>query len=431
MSEDTTIRIERFEPELIDGVPNDRTVAFLKAISRGFHEGSLDAGDVATLARLDLEDNSTYTAVHDESSVQPSLHTESPVATYAAFGGTLNIGGGNLMPVHQITSVTVSPTHRRRGLLRRMITEDLTGARETGMVFAALTASEATIYGRFGFGKATGRVRFTLDTRHGAPMRGASGGTVLAVAPAELMKYAPAIFAAAHARTPGSVSATGFDVGQAAGRWEDYDSLKPVENLRSALHLDAEGKPDGFVSYLFAGGKGSAPTLNIGQMCTVDGAARRELIAYLADHDLIEVVTGRGPLDDVLPSALENARAYKVTGAGDHLWLRILDVRTALAARCYRGEGIVRLRVLDALGLADGHWELEVHDGTAQVRRAPEDSEPDATLDVRDLGSLYLGGFSAEHLAQAGVLQAHTPRAVATLDALFATDFVPYCQADF
>ena len=77
------------------------------------------------------------------------------MATYASFPGTLNIGGGNLMPVHQITSVTVSPTHRRRGLLRRMITEDLALAREAGMVFAALTASEATIYGRFGFGRAT------------------------------------------------------------------------------------------------------------------------------------------------------------------------------------------------------------------------------------------------------------------------------------
>lgn len=431
MSDDSTIRIERFGPELIDGVPTAPTVDFLKAISRGFHESQLDADELKILAGLEIADNTTFTAVYDEAAVQPSLHAASPVATYAAFPGTLNIGGGNLMPVHQITSVTVSPTHRRRGLLRQMITRDLATAREAGTVFAALTASEATIYGRFGFGRATQRARFTLKTHRGAPLRVESEGSVVAVAPAELKKYAPAIFAAAHAHTLGSISATQFDVGQAAGQWEDYDSLKPVKNLRAALHLDAQGKPDGFMSYLFSGWKVDPPTMDIGQMCTVTGAARRELIAYLGAHDLVEKITGRGPVDDVLPTALENARAYKATALGDHLWLRILDLETALTARTYGGDGHILLRVHDSLGMAEGTWELTVEDSAASVRRAPKDSEPAASLDIRDLASLYLGGFSAAHLAEAGVLEIHAPGAVQTLDSLFATATIPYCQADF
>jgi predicted acetyltransferase len=431
MSEDTTIRIERFEPELVDGVPSAATVEFLTAISRGFHEAALEPEELKILAGLEANDNTTFTAVYDEAAVQPSLHAEAPVATYASFPGTLNIGGGNLMPVHQITSVTVSPTHRRRGLLRRLITEDLAGAREAGMVFAALTASEATIYGRFGFGRATQRARFTLKTHRGADLRVEHEGTVVAIAPGELKNYAPGIFAAAHAHTLGSISATQFDVGQAAGLWEDYDSLKPVKNLRAALHLDAQGRPDGFMSYLFSGWKTAPPTMEIGQMCTATGAARRELIAYLGAHDLVEKITGRGPVDDVLPTALENARAYKAISLGDHLWLRILDLETALSARSYGGDGHIRLRVHDALGFADGIWDLMVQDSAAGVRRAPEGAAPEASLDVRDLASLYLGGFSATHLAASGVLRVHTPEALGTLNALFATDTIPYCQADF
>lgn len=431
MSEDAAIRIERFEPELVDGAPSAATVEFLKAVSRGFHESQLDADELKILAGLEIADNTTFTAVYDDSAVQPSLHAAAPVATYAAFPGTLNIGGGNLMPVHQITSVTVSPTHRRRGLLRRMITLDLSTAREHGAVFAALTASEATIYGRFGFGRATQRARYTLKTRQGASLRVEPEGSVVAVSPEELKKYAPAIFAAAHAHTLGSISATQFDVGQAAGQWEDYDSLKPVKNLRAALHLDADGKPDGFMSYQFSGWKVDPPTMEIGQMCTASGAARRELVAYLGAHDLVEKITGRGPVDDVLPTALENARAYKATALGDHLWLRILDLETALAARTYAGDGHIRLRVHDSLGMADGTWELRVEELTADVRRLPDDGEPDVSVDVRDLASLYLGGFSAAHLAQAGVLKIHVPGAVRTLDSLFATSTIPYCQADF
>jgi predicted acetyltransferase len=431
MNEDATIRIERFEPELLDDAPSAATVEFLKAVSRGFHESQLDADELKILAGLEIADNTTFTAVYDDSAVQPSLHAAAPVATYAAFPGTLNIGGGNLMPVHQVTAVTVSPTHRRRGLLRRMITLDLSEAREAGAVFAALTASEATIYGRFGFGRATQGARFTLKTRQGASLRVEAEGSVVAVAPEELKKYAPAIFAAAHAHTLGSISATQFDVGQAAGQWEDYDSLKPVKNLRAALHLDAEGKPDGFMSYLFSGWKVDPPTMEIGQMCTATGAARRELVAYLGAHDLVEKITGRGPVDDVLPTALENARAYKATALGDHLWLRILDLDTALVARTYAGDGQIRLRVHDSLGMADGTWELRVEDLAAHVRRLPDDAEPDVSVDVRDLASLYLGGFSAEHLAQAGVLKIHVPGAVRTLDSLFATSAIPYCQADF
>ena len=133
----------------------------------------------------------------------------------------------------------------------------------------------------------------------------------------------------------------------------------------------------------------------------------------------------------MLPTALENARAYKATSVGDHLWLRILDLETALSARTYGRDGRIRLRVHDPLGFTDGIWDLSVHDSAATVRRAPEGTVAEASLDIRDLASLYLGGFSATHLATSGVLGVHTPKALGTLEALFSTETIPYCQADF
>ena len=79
-----------------------------------------------------------------------------PVATYASLDKTLN-AGRELLPLRMITDVTTSAAHRRRGLLRRMIEDDLDDAVAKGVPIAALTASEATIYGRWGFGPATFR----------------------------------------------------------------------------------------------------------------------------------------------------------------------------------------------------------------------------------------------------------------------------------
>ena len=427
-----TLRIERFAPEIVDGVPTSRTDAFNLATSRGFHDGPPEAETLKSLAEIAVADGLAFTAVHDDAATAPSIHAEQPVATYAAYPGTLNVGGAEPVPVHQITSVTVSPTHRRRGILRTVITADLLRARDAGMPLAALTASEATIYGRFGFGRATERVRFALkvDDR-GAQLRSPATGSIVELAPADLKDHAAGIFEAAHAKTLGSVRHNHFDLGFAEGRWDDYESLKPVKNLRAALHLDAQGTPDGFVTYLFNGWKNETHTLEIQQLCAVSGAARRELVAHLGAHDLIEKVTGRGPVDDVLPTALADSRSYKVTALGDHLWLRILDLPAALGARTYTADGIIRLEVRDDLGLAGGTWELAVDGGVPAVRRAPAGSAVDAGLDVRDLASLYLGATSATRLHEAGVLAVHTPGALSALDALFATATVPYCQADF
>lgn len=431
MSEQSQLRIERFTAEIVDGVPSTRTTDFNLAVSRGFHEGKQEGEALVVLARLSVEDSSEQTAVYDDALQAPSLHAGKPVATYASFPGTLNMGAGTLLPAHQITAVTVSPTHRRRGILRRLMTEDLQAAQAAGMPAAILTASEATIYGRFGFGAVTDGAKFSLKCARGATMRAPRTGSVLAVEPGTQEETITSLFAQAHRGTFGSVSHSRFDIGNAMGRWEDYDALTPIKNLRAAVHLDAQGSIDGYVSYEFSGWKSKTPALKIGHLITLNGAARREIIEYLAEHDLIEEITGTGPIDDVLRSSLENIRDYKIVRSSDHLWLRILDIPAVLGARSYRNDWKISLGVRDDLSLANGAWEISVQDGVSRVHRAPADKRVDATLDIRDLAPLVMGTRNASHLAQAGLLTVHNPDALQILDSLFATHEIPYCQAAF
>lgn len=431
MSEPQGIRLEFFGPELVDGRPSARTVGFDHAVSRGFYEPEADEAAQRTVAELDLADRASYIAAHDDAAPGASLHAGAPVGTYLSFPGTINVGGPRLLEVNQISGVTVSPTHRRRGVLRSMIAADLQRAVDNGMALAALTASEATIYGRFGFGLATERVKFELEVTDGARMRAQPTGSVIAVAPSSLEDRVRDLLAAQHRATFGSVSSVSFDYGQATGRWKSFQELKPNKELRAALHLDEHGQPDGFVSYSFAGWEQEQPQLNINTLCAPTPRIRWELVEYLGAHDLIRKVVGRGPVDDILPTALVNPRDYKVVGARDHLWLRILDLPAALAGRRYLHEGSVHLQVDDGLGHAAGTWQLQVRDGQMTAAPAAEAADAEARLDVRDLATLYLGTRSATHLAAAGVLHARSPQVLELLDALFAVPATAYCYSDF
>ncbi|MFJ2620827.1 GNAT family N-acetyltransferase [Glutamicibacter sp. NPDC087344] len=424
------ITLELITPELIDGQPSESWRLLDRAISRGFHGPSANAEDRKILTELEIQDGSRSIAAFDRTAQAPDLHACEPVGTYSYFPGTLNVGGAELVPVHQVTSVTVSPTHRRRGILRSMITEHLAGAAAQGIAVAVLTASEATIYGRFGFGVAAERARFELKAGQGAQFRVPMTGSVRAADPAEIASQVEELYLAHHRATLGSVSHKAFDLGRATARWEDFENLKPSTKLRAALHYNASGELDGFITYTFDGWGQSPATMSISTLCTVNAQARRELIAYLCDHDLVERVTGRAPVDDALPLALRNSRDYSVTAYGDHLWARLLNLPSALEARSYPHDARVVLQVEDDMGFVDGTWLLEARDGRIVVQRT-ESGAAEARILARDLATLYLGTRSANHLAAAGLLTEHHQGAADRLDLLFSGLQTPYCQVDF
>jgi predicted acetyltransferase len=113
----------------------------------------------------------------------------------------------------------------------------------------------------------------------------------------------------------------------------------------------------------------------------------------------------------------------------DFLWLRILDVPVALAARRYSCAGELVLDVDDPT-CADnaGCYRLET-DEAATCERTREGA--DLALRIEDLSAAYLGGVSFSALSRAGRIQQRRPGAVERADRLFASQPAPWTVTDW
>jgi predicted acetyltransferase len=400
---------------------------WLEGLTRGFHEARPKPETWDVVRECMREDGATVRGAwlpDGEFGAGPV-----PVATYSSLNGSLNTGRDEL-PLRMITDVTVSSAHRRQGLLRRMITDDMADAVERGLPLAALTVSETTIYGRFGFGLASWRHRIAVDTTSRFALRGfVDPGRMELVEPSDVWPAMQRNFAAFHERSRGSVSRPSFYRSWLTGTF-DFDEQGPNTRLRAAVHLDATGEPDGHVVYQHRGyddvpgGK-----VNVRDLVAADPAVYLALWRFLADIDLCARVDWyNSSADDPLVWALTDTACRKVTKLDDHIWVRVLDVVTALEGRPWAADGSVVLGVSDLLGHADGSFRVTVKEGEASVE--PCADEPEVSLDAETLGSLYLGGAAVATLAAAGRL-AGSDEAVRTWAAMADLPGVPFSLTSF
>ncbi|SDH68800.1 Predicted acetyltransferase [Arthrobacter subterraneus] len=426
------IRIETFSvgPDT-DTSADSPLAAWFEGVSFGFHEGRLEAEDLPRLAEAYAADGRILWGAYDDHPGPHAWNPRIPVATYGTMVNSLNVGGGRFLDAHLITAVTVRPTHRRRGLLRRMITADLQAAADRGHAIAALTASEATIYGRFGFGTATHTTSIEVDVRERFAVTAPPYGRMEVVEADAAVGLTQEVFAAFHARSPGSVGRQYAYARRSAGLWGE-ERPQPDKALRTAVHYDDDGTPDGFVSYSFAGWEKTPYTMRVKDLVAASEAAYLELWRYLGSLDLIERVTfGMAPVEDPLPWALTDRRCRVLTSDEDVLWLRILDPVAALGGRSYQHDGVLTLSVTDPLGHAAGTFELTAANGAGSVRTLDDGADPDIAMDVSALGSMYLGGVDARILAAAGRLTECSPGGVERAAQLFTAARAPYCITHF
>lgn len=318
----------------------------------------------------------------------------------------LTVPGGAELPIAGLSWVAVAPTHRRRGLLRAMltVTHDRIGA--AGYPVAALTASEGGIYGRFGYGPATTAQLWSVDRRH-AEFRSSAPdpGGVRIVVPADRSDELTAVYDRWRRATPGGLL-------RPAPLWEDLFADRDADRdggteLFGFLH------PDGYALYRVH--DQSAPYVRVVEFAAVTAEAHVALWRALAGLDLMERIEIRTYPADPLPYLLTDARAVRTTGARDDLWLRLVDIPAALQARSYRAD------LSAVVGVTGGGcFALDIREGRADCR--PTDAAPDVELDSDVLGALYLGGHRASPFAVAGRLRGRTPGVVAALDAAFADD---------
>lgn len=189
-----------------------------------------------------------------------------------------------------------------------------------------------------------------------------------------------------------------------------------------ALHRDADGVPDGYASYSM----GEGGTLTVDETIATDDGVYAELARFVLGHDLVSrVVFASVSPDHPLRRRFADFRAAEVSDDSDWLWVRLLDVPRALTARGWCTDGELVLDVDDPFLGEHGRHLLTVRDGRADC--VPTDRAPDLSLDVRDLGSVYLGGTAPSTLVRAGHIRAHRPGAAALADALFRAERPPHC----
>jgi predicted acetyltransferase len=346
-----------------------------------------------------------------------------PVATTSWFDKTLNVGR-DLLPLRMITDVTTSPAHRRRGLVRRLIEDCLADAVDHDLPLAALTASEATIYGRFGFGVATFGQEVELDTGPRFGLRDFTDpGRVELLDAGDVWPVVRELHDRFHRRSRGSVASPQFYEPLFTGRFSMMEG-GPDKKLRAAVHLTADETVDGIVLWRHEGRDGDRRTAKLLLHLADDATARLALWEFVGNMDL---VTHVGYVDfppgDPLPWALRDFNALRYTGRYEFLWVRVLDVPRTLAARPWTDDGEVVLAVDDAQGHASGRYAVVVRDGAAAVTRS--DAAADVTLDAETLGSLSVGGVAVTTLADAGRL-AGEPDAVARFAAMTDLPDEPY-----
>ncbi|GAA3926772.1 GNAT family N-acetyltransferase [Microbacterium soli] len=397
---------------LIDTSSDADVEGFLRADARGFLEPDPSVEAVAQRREMIRERRSI--GVFDDAA------DGWPIGTVSSWVAPLTVPGGEV-PLWAISAVTVAGTHRRRGIARALLEGELRTAASGGVPVAGLTVSEATIYGRYGFGSAVPVARFTVDTRRA----GWAGPTPRArVVYADRRTVADDLSALQEQSRP-------VRSGQIPGwpqRWVQLAGLQDGDGdgaaVRGVRCIDADGTVCGAMTYTLVEVPGTFRfEMRIRVLVSTTDDALRALWRFVVQHDLVDrAVVDLRPVDDPLPWLVVDQRAVTVE-VHDHGWLRILDVRAALQARRFRAPLDAVLRVRDPLGFAEGTWRVQVgDDGRATVTAT--DAEPQAVLAVSALSAVYAGGESLSRLAAAGLIDGDEVT-IAALGHAFSTDPAP------
>ena len=356
-------------------------------------------------ATLDLE---RFRVAHDGDSL---------VGVAGSYQQEMTVPGGAQVSAGGVTWVAVAPTHRRQGILTRLMAElhdDIDARNEP---IAMLTASEGGIYERFGYGIAS-YLRVTDIDRRRTQVR---------------PEFQPA---------PGAVRLTTLDdpalprifdryrrsrVGE-VDRDPQADALAKAqhgEGVSVALHAD------GFASWKVKSNWNAghpAHELTVLDLVAITPEAHAALWHTVLSVDLVGPVHSfrAVALDDELPYIVDDQRAIRTTNVNDMLWLHIRDVGAALRARTYGTDDELVIEV--DLGDRTERWRIDGDAEGAKVKKVR--SRPQLRMNRAALGAIYLGGVRPSALARVGRVTGDAT-ALRRADAFFMADRLPHCITGF
>ncbi|MEU8571099.1 GNAT family N-acetyltransferase [Streptomyces pathocidini] len=422
MSASTELAARGLPPPVWDvqDLPAAQWQAFYTAVLDAFHESEPDE---ATALWSSLAEPLRCHVVRDEGAI---------VGTAGIFSFRMTVPGGHLVETAGVSMVSVQPTHRRRGMLSALMRHQLESLQRQGEPLAVLTASEAPIYGRFGYGVAARQLSLDVQSHHITLATPAGGEVAITLEdPHKALAACEAFYARQVPRRPGMLART--------EGWEHLPLLDPPTRHDAAYPLECvmarvNGEVAGYARYTV--------TVDWSRHNTAQGTVRvRDIEAdnphvyaalwrFLLETDLTSrVIAPNRPVDDALLHLVSDVRRCAPTVL-DSMYVRIVDVPAALAARSYATRIDLVLEIVDAQAPWNrGRWRL-TGDQLGAVCTRTEDA-PDLTLGISALGSVYLGGTTLMELAAAGRIHAHRPETLAAATIAFTSPVAPWLPHSF
>ena len=348
------------------------------------------------------------------------------VGTTDSYSGRIVVPGRAWLPHAAVTHVGVLPTHTRRGAATALLEAQLRAAREQGEAVATLRASDARIYGHFGYAIANTSASFEIDTQGARLRRGAEPDSrVRLIDIDESWPLQARVYAEQAAPRAGVISRSRF--------WWDMQKSRQAQGgapAYVAVH-GPEGAETGFVRYHPVGldtwFTSSERTIVVDDIVAHDPETYVALVAHLLAVDLPhKILFWSRPADDLLPWLFEDFRSVRVTAVRDETWLRLLDVEKALSSRTYAGPDSIVLEVADPILPANSTRLRLSRDGAEPTNRSAT-----VSTDIATVSAAYLGGVKWWQLAQTGRLATADKAAVETLDTLFAVSPAPHSGTMF
>ncbi|MDI1429784.1 GNAT family N-acetyltransferase [Polyangium sorediatum] len=352
------------------------------------------------------------------------------VGSAGAFAFDFTTPGGGTVPTSGLTMVAVIPTHRRQGILRKLIERQFADARERGQPLAALWATEASIYGRFGYGLAAFAGDVSIERDRSAFVGSPVPFAARFVTEEEAHERIPPIYERARRAAPCMPSRS--PMWWSTRRLLDAESMRAGSGPLQRVVFQIDGRDEGYALYRvrLEHVEPQIPTtvVTVQEAMGATPAGTRAVWRYLCDIDLATRINATClPPDHPLFLLLAEPRRMHYR-TYDSVWVRLVDVPAALAARRYGAEGTIVIEVDDPFcPWNTGRYRLDA--GTSRAARTEEPC--DLRVSAAALGSAYLGGFSFSRLAEVGGVEARTEGALERADRMFVAPRHPYCPEIF
>jgi predicted acetyltransferase len=346
--------------------------------------------------------------------------------TYSVLPLTM-LANGRPVALGAVSAVGTLPEYRRRGLLRRITLQSFADMRSRGQSVAALWASQAAIYQRYGYALASAQLAYRIEARDVGFADGDGGSASM------VREFGDAGFDTVKRIYIEFVAARTGYLHRAKPLWLN----NALSTTQGPVHIAVASRdtgPVGYVIYQLRDGASGHFTRNqeiiVRDLAWLDADAYRSLWSWLGRHDLVgQIGWARAPIDDPAAELFVEPRLLHAE-LRDGIWLRVVDVAAALAARGYAAHGALTLEVAaDELAPWNGgRYHLDAGADGAAVRSTT--ATADLRLTIKALASLYSGYRSARQLRNWGLLDGDDA-AVARADGLFATRYAPHCPDTF